>query len=121
MRKKLKDELESKNTVQEYICPNCKKRYLIQTIVSIHLLPWILEYSRLGTFLCFMISRYNALDALRLITPYDEYFHCESCNGILVAESDKLAAQEMGDGDDNASRRRLDKLKDMLSKMEVCF
>ncbi|KAL1542371.1 transcription initiation factor IIE subunit alpha-like isoform X1 [Salvia divinorum] len=88
MRKKLKDELESKNTVQEYICPNCNKRY-------------------------------NAHDALRLITPYDEYFHCESCNGILVAESDKLAAQEMGDGDDNASRRRHDKLKDMLSKMEV--
>ncbi|XP_047972628.1 transcription initiation factor IIE subunit alpha-like [Salvia hispanica] len=88
MRKKLKDELESKNTVQEYICPDCNKKY-------------------------------NALDALRLITPYDEYFHCESCNGILVAESDKLAAQEMGDGDDNASRRRLDKLRDMLSKMEV--
>lgn len=38
-----------------------------------------------------------------------------------MAESDKLAAQEMGDGDDNASRRRLDKLKDMLAKMEVCF
>ncbi|KAL1567643.1 transcription initiation factor IIE subunit alpha-like [Salvia divinorum] len=88
MRKKLKDELESKNTVQEYICPNCNKRY-------------------------------NALDALRLIIPYDEYFHCESCNGILVAESDKLAAQEMGDGDDNARIRRHDKLKDMLSKMEV--
>lgn len=68
-----------------------------------------------------MNSRYNALDALRLITPFDEYFHCESCNGVLVAESDKLAAEEMGDGDDNASRRRHDKLKDMLSKMEVRF
>ncbi|PIN08346.1 Transcription initiation factor IIE, alpha subunit [Handroanthus impetiginosus] len=87
MKKKLKDELESKNTVQEYICPNCNKRY-------------------------------TALDALRLISPNDEYFHCESCNGILVAESDKLAAQELGDGDDNASRRRHDKLKDMLTKME---
>ncbi|KAK4420514.1 Transcription initiation factor IIE subunit alpha [Sesamum alatum] len=87
MRKKLKDELESKNTVQEYICPNCNKRY-------------------------------TALDALRLISPQDEYFHCESCNGVLVAESDKLAAQELGDGEDHASRRRHDKLKDMLTKME---
>nr|AWW87405.1 GEEIIE1 protein [Tectona grandis] len=89
MKKKLKDELESKNTVQEYICPNCSKRY-------------------------------TALDALRLISPYDEYFHCESCNGVLVAESDKLAAQELGNGDDNASRGRHDKLKHMLTKMEVC-
>uniref|UniRef100_A0A5B6Z2M8 HTH TFE/IIEalpha-type domain-containing protein n=1 Tax=Davidia involucrata TaxID=16924 RepID=A0A5B6Z2M8_DAVIN len=87
MRKKLKDELDNKNTVQEYICPNCAKRY-------------------------------TALDALRLVSPDDEYFHCESCNGELVAESDKLAAQEMGDGDDNARRRRREKLKDMLQKME---
>lgn len=87
MKKKLKDELESKNTIQEYICPNCNRRY-------------------------------TALDALRLISPHDEYFHCESCNGVLVAESDKLAAQELGDGDDNARRRRHEKLKDMLTKME---
>ncbi|KDP35698.1 hypothetical protein JCGZ_10470 [Jatropha curcas] len=87
MRKKLKDELENKNTVQEYICPNCSRRY-------------------------------NALDALRLISLEDEYFHCENCNGELVAESDKLAAQEGGDGDDNARRRRREKLKDMLQKME---
>ncbi|KAH6788557.1 Transcription factor TFIIE [Perilla frutescens var. frutescens] len=87
MKKKLKDELDSRNTVQEYICPNCNKRY-------------------------------TALDALRLISPYDEDFHCESCNGILVAESDKLAAEELGDGD-NASRRRHDRLKDMLGKMEI--
>lgn len=26
MKKKLKDELDEKNTVQEYICPNCGKR-----------------------------------------------------------------------------------------------
>ncbi|KAJ9174085.1 hypothetical protein P3X46_017153 [Hevea brasiliensis] len=88
LRKKLKDELENKNTVQEYICPNCGRRY-------------------------------NALDALRLVSPDDEYFHCENCNGELVAESDKLAAQEGGDGDDNARRRRREKLKDMLQKMEV--
>lgn len=49
----------------------------------------------------------------------DEYFHCENCNGELVAESDKLASEEMGDGDDNARRRRREKLKDMLQKMEV--
>ncbi|MBA0769872.1 hypothetical protein Gotri_018563, partial [Gossypium trilobum] len=88
MKKKIKDELEDKNTVQEYVCPGCGKRY-------------------------------NALDALRLVSLEDEYFHCERCNGELVAESDKLAAQDVGDGDDNARRRRREKLKDMLQKMEV--
>ncbi|XP_030940153.1 transcription initiation factor IIE subunit alpha-like, partial [Quercus lobata] len=81
MKKKLKDELDNKNTVQEYICPNCGKRYTA---------------------------------SLQLISMEDEFFHCESCNGELVAESDKLAAQEGGDGDDNARRRRCEKLKDML-------
>ena len=38
-----------------------------------------------------------------------------------MAESDKLAAQEVGDGDYNARRRRREKLKDMLQKMEVYF
>ncbi|KAG5027859.1 hypothetical protein AAZX31_05G013100 [Glycine max] len=88
MKHKLKDELENKNTLQEYICPNCGKRY-------------------------------NALDALRLVSFEDEDFHCESCNGRLEVESDKIAAQERGDGDDNARRRRREKLKDMLQKMEV--
>lgn len=27
MKKKLKDELDSRNTIQEYICPNCGRRY----------------------------------------------------------------------------------------------
>ncbi|XP_035550043.1 general transcription factor IIE subunit 1-like isoform X2 [Juglans regia] len=88
MKKKLKDELENKNTVQEYICPKCGKRY-------------------------------TALDALQLISLDDEYFHCENCNGELVAESDTLASQEGGEGDDNARRQRRAKLKDMLQKMEV--
>ncbi|MBA0790359.1 hypothetical protein Gohar_015017, partial [Gossypium harknessii] len=88
MKKKLKDELEDKNTVQEYVCPGCSKRY-------------------------------NALDALRLISLEDESFRCERCNGELVAESDKLAAEEVGEGDDNARRRRRENLKDMLQKMEV--
>ncbi|WCJ22005.1 Transcription factor TFIIE alpha subunit [Euphorbia peplus] len=90
MKKKLKDELESKNTVQEYICPKCARRY-------------------------------TALDALRLVSLVDEFFHCESCDGELVAESDTLAKQEGGDGDgdDNARRRRREKLKDMLQKLEV--
>ncbi|KHN10420.1 Transcription initiation factor IIE subunit alpha [Glycine soja] len=88
MKHKLKDELENKNTLQEYICPNCGKRY-------------------------------NALDALRLVSFEDEDFHCESCNGRLEVESDKIAVQEGGDGDDNARRRRREKLKDMLQKMEV--
>ncbi|XP_062114028.1 uncharacterized protein LOC133825044 [Humulus lupulus] len=61
MKKKLKDELEDKNTVQEYICPNCNRRY-------------------------------TALDAWRLISMMDEYFHCEMCDGELVGESDKLVA-----------------------------
>ena len=61
------------------------------------------------------------MDALRLISMEDEYFHCENCNGELVAESDKLGAQEGGDGDDNARRRRREKLKDMLQNMEVIF
>lgn len=63
--------------------------------------------------------RYNALDALRLVSFEDEDFHCESCNGRLEVESDKIAVQEGGDGDDNARRRRREKLKDMLQKMEV--
>ncbi|CAJ1944344.1 unnamed protein product [Sphenostylis stenocarpa] len=88
MKHKLKDELENKNTLQEYICPNCGKRY-------------------------------NALDALRLLSFEDEDFHCESCDGKLEVEIDKIAAQDGGDGDDNARRRRREKLKDMLQKMEV--
>ncbi|KAM3380305.1 hypothetical protein BC332_09818 [Capsicum chinense] len=88
MKKKLRDELDNKNTVQEYICPNCGKRY-------------------------------TALDALRLISPEDEYFHCESCNGELVAESDKLASQGNADGDDNDRRRRREKLEDMLHRVEA--
>lgn len=67
------------------------------------------------------MCRYSAFDALQLVSMTDEYFHCEGCNGELIAESDKLAADEMGDGDDNARRRRREKLKDMLQKMEVVF
>lgn len=78
---------------------------------SLQILTW--GFTKLWMF------RYTALDALRLVSTEDEYFHCESCNGELVAESDKLAAQEMGDGDDNARRRRREKLKDMLQKLEV--
>ncbi len=38
-----------------------------------------------------------------------------------MAESDKLAAVELGDGDgeDNARRRRHEKLKELLEKMDV--
>lgn len=65
--------------------------------------------------------RYNALDALRLVSFEDDDFHCESCNGKLEVESDKFVAQEGGDGDENARRRRHEKLKDMLQKMEVFY
>ncbi|KAL5726069.1 hypothetical protein ACHQM5_009140 [Ranunculus cassubicifolius] len=87
MKKKLKDELESKNTVQEYTCPSCHKRY-------------------------------TAFDALQLISVEDGSFRCESCRSELVAETDKFAADE-GDADDNARRRRREKLKEMLEKMEA--
>lgn len=65
------------------------------------------------------MSRYNALDALRLVCEEDGNFRCESCHGELRAESDKFAAQEGGDGDDNARKRRREKLKSMLQKLEV--
>ncbi|XP_010451328.1 PREDICTED: transcription initiation factor IIE subunit alpha-like [Camelina sativa] len=78
MKKELKDELEDKDTIQEYGCLNCKRKY-------------------------------NALDALRLISMADDSFHCEKCNGELVME-------ETVDGDDNARRRQRE---DLLQKMEV--
>lgn len=54
----------------------------------------------------------------------DDAFHCENCNGELVVECNKLTSEEVADGDDNARRRRREKLRDMLQKMEVfvyCF
>ncbi|RZC55052.1 hypothetical protein C5167_013910 [Papaver somniferum] len=66
MKKKLKAELDYVNTVQEYLCPGCKKRY-------------------------------NALDALHLISSTGEGFHCENCDGKLVAEGDDLAAKKLRD------------------------
>lgn len=66
------------------------------------------------------MPRYTALDAARLISDDGENFLCENCQGELVAESDKLAAQEVGDADDNVRRRRREKLKEMLQKLEVC-
>jgi hypothetical protein len=65
------------------------------------------------------ICRYSAFDALQLISYTDEYFHCENCNGELIAESDKLASEEMGDGDDNARKRRREKLNDMQQRIDV--
>lgn len=66
------------------------------------------------------MPRYTALDAARLISDDGENFLCENCKGELVAESDKFAAQEVGDADDNVRRRRREKLKEMLQKLEVC-
>lgn len=88
-KKKIKDELEDRNTVQHYLCPNSSCGY-----------------------------RYSALDAIRLLSPLDENFHCEHCNAELVAESDKLAAEELGDNEDNARRRRREKLKDLYERLE---
>ncbi|CAN8306368.1 unnamed protein product [Cochlearia groenlandica] len=88
MKKMLTDKLEDRNTVQEYSCPNCQRKY-------------------------------NALDALRLISMEDDSFHCENCNGELVEERKKLTSEEVVDGDDNARRREREELKDLLQKMEV--
>ncbi|KAI3960365.1 hypothetical protein MKW98_017089 [Papaver atlanticum] len=75
MKKKLEDELECCKTVEEYVCPRCKRKY-------------------------------NSLDALQLISQTGEGFHCENCNLGMV------------DGGHNARRRR-EKLRGMLEKMEV--
>lgn len=114
MRKKLKDELESRNTVQEYACPNCSKRYLLLLFVNFISVLSYISYNII--FFVGMGSRYTALDALMLISPNDEYFHCERCDGILVAESAKLGSQELGDGDE---RHRHNRVKDLLAMMEA--
>ncbi|XP_061999486.1 transcription initiation factor IIE subunit alpha-like [Rosa rugosa] len=91
MKKRLKDALEDKNTVQQYLCHNCG-------------------------------NRYNALDALRLISMEDdEYFHCERCNGklVVVETNNELASPQVGDEESNISRRqRREKSKVMLRNME---
>ncbi|KAF9610551.1 hypothetical protein IFM89_023216 [Coptis chinensis] len=102
MRKKLKDELENRNTVQEYVCP-CQRRFVTHglelSIFHIYIYLFIpIAHSCL-------VFRYTAFDALQLVSPDDESFRCESCRGELVAESDKFAAEE-GDIDDNARKRR---------------
>lgn len=60
------------------------------------------------------------MDALRLVDMNDDNFHCEVCNGVLEVDTGKLAAQDSGESDDNARRRKRDKLEDLLKKMEVC-
>lgn len=66
--------------------------------------------------------RYSALDATRLINVFTELFHCENCQTELVEESDKFAVPapaDVADGEDNARRRRREKLKDLLEKLDV--
>lgn len=68
--------------------------------------------------------RYSALDATRLINVFTELFHCENCDSELVEESDKFAVPapaDAADGEDNARRRRREKLKDLLEKLDVRF
>lgn len=89
-RKKIKDELEDRNAIQEYVCPNagCGRRY-------------------------------SALDATRLINQLTELFHCENCDAELVEEADKFAVPAPeGDGEDNARRRRREKLRELLEKLD---
>ncbi|CAK9202511.1 unnamed protein product [Sphagnum troendelagicum] len=63
-------------------------------------------------------QEYSTLHALCLVNPFDENLHCENCETELMAESDKLAAAELGDGygEDNA---HCGKLKELLEKMDV--
>ncbi|CAJ2634900.1 unnamed protein product [Trifolium pratense] len=90
MKHKLKDELENKNTIQQYICPNCGKRYTAFDA------PRLL--SRNGEdFDC---------------ESCDGKLDVESDKLAAQEGGD-------GDGDENARRRRREKLKDMLQKMEV--
>ena len=63
--------------------------------------------------------RYSAFHALELVSIDDDYFHCERCNAILIAEREKITAEDIGDGDDSSRERRQEKLMDMLRKMEV--
>ncbi|TVU30207.1 hypothetical protein EJB05_21817 [Eragrostis curvula] len=81
------DELDSRDTIQHYICHSCHKRY-------------------------------SAFDALQLVSYTDEYFHCETCNGELVAERDKLVSGKMGAVNDNARKYTIHELKDMQQRMD---
>ncbi|KAL6655210.1 hypothetical protein ACP70R_006036 [Stipagrostis hirtigluma subsp. patula] len=67
-------------------------------------------------------KRYSAFDALQLVSYTDECFHCEACDGELVAEGDGLASGGTGGGgggdDDGARKRRREKLQDMQRRME---
>lgn len=64
--------------------------------------------------------RYSALDATRLINQLTELFHCENCDAELVEEADKFAVPAPeGDGEDNARRRRREKLRELLEKLDV--
>jgi transcription initiation factor TFIIE subunit alpha len=62
------------------------------------------------------------LDALELLADDCECFRCEHCSGELVVETDaKIASHGSGDGgdhDNNARRRRLEKLEDMQRRTD---
>ncbi|WJX36652.1 hypothetical protein P8452_24508 [Trifolium repens] len=89
MKHKLKDELENKNSIREYICTNCGNRYNSLDVLG-------LLSSEDGDFLC---ERCNGT-----LVESDQLAAQEGGDG---------------DGDENARRRRREKLKDMLQKMEV--
>ncbi|KAF5182292.1 Transcription factor TFIIE, alpha subunit [Thalictrum thalictroides] len=76
MKKMLKDELECRNTVQEYRCPSCQRRY----------------------------TAFDALQLIS--SPEDESFRCESCRTELIAESDKFAAEKGDVDDNARLKRR---------------
>ncbi|ESQ55308.1 hypothetical protein EUTSA_v10025149mg [Eutrema salsugineum] len=87
IKKKLKDEQEDKNTVQEYGCPKCQRKY-------------------------------NALDALRLLSMEDDSFHCEKCNGELVVECKKLTSKDVVNGDGYAKKLQMvEVLQDLMGQI----
>ncbi|MCL7047939.1 hypothetical protein MKW94_024298 [Papaver nudicaule] len=62
--------------------------------------------------------RCNVLDAFQLISLTGQGLHCKNCNVALVAKSDKLSANEMGDGNDTARRlRRLQEMEEQLKPL----
>lgn len=111
----------TKTQCRSIFVPTVRKGSAFNTAAKFWLFDRYASHDKLRICLKICKFRYTALDALRLVSTEDEYFHCESCNGELVAESDKLASQGSTDGDDNDRRRRREKLEDMLHRVEVCL
>eukprot|EP00897_Mesotaenium_endlicherianum_P001830 jgi/Mesen1/1675/ME000137S00591 len=95
-RRAIKDELEDRNTLQEYVCPKCASRYTALDASR------LLDYST-GELKC------------------DREFNYGRCNAEVQEDADKYAHEDGtggGGGEDNTRRRRREKLKELQAKME---